>query len=246
VKREAQGVLLFVLGGAVLHASLTGLYLRYVRAGLRPFLLIAGVVLIIAAIATLWYELRPSARKAAAADHDDDGHGNAHAHAHREPRIAWLLLLPLLALIVVAPPALGSYASDRTGTALQKPFGFPNLPADNPLELTVQDYATRAVFDHGRDLTGRQVKITGFIGTNPDGTPYLSRMMLNCCAADALPIKVALAGPNVLTLRRDAWYTLTGTYSPKALKDPVNGRAIPFINVTVATPISAPEDEYEE
>jgi len=239
VKREAQGILLFVLGGAVLHASLTGLYLRYVRAGLRPFLLIAGVVLIIAAVATLWYELKPGPKKAEPAD---DGHG----HAHREPRIAWLLLLPLLALIVVAPPALGSYAADRTGTALQRPFGFPTLPAEGPLDLTVPDYATRAVFDGGRGLGGRPIKITGFIGINRDGTPYVSRMVLNCCAADALPIKVALTGPNVLTLRRDAWFDITGTYSPRQLKDPVNGRAIPFFTVTRATPIPAPADEYTE
>src|SRR5439155_12237358 len=109
-------------------------------------------------------------------------------------RISWLLVLPLFALILVAPPALGSYAATRTGTALPKPFGFPHLPAGDPLHLSVNDYAGRAVYDHGRSLGGRRVTITGFVAAGPDGVTYLIRMVLSCCAADAQPVKVALSG----------------------------------------------------
>jgi putative membrane protein len=266
VNREAQGIVMFVFGGAVLHAGLTDVYLRYVRAGLRPLLLVAGVVLIIVAIATLWYELRPArgsrgehpehpetpehlASTEAAAEPapvTEAGHGHGHSHGHREPRIAWLLLLPLFALIVVAPPALGSYAADRTGTALTRPLGFDTLPASGPLQLTVIDYAGRAVYDHGRSLAGRQIQLTGFIAQGSQGTPYLTRMVLNCCAADALPIKVALEGKVPTTLGRDAWVTVSGTYSAKQIKDAVNGGAIPYLDVTSTTPIKAPDDEYED
>jgi putative membrane protein len=258
MNREAQGIVLFVFGGAVLHAGLTDEYLRYVRAGLRPYLLVAGVVLIIAAVATLWYELRPQARAARAKQPEHDsggghgdagdqgglGHGHGHGHGHREPRIAWLLVLPLVALIVVAPPALGSYAADRTGTALTRPLGYDTLPAENPLQLTVVDYAGRAVYDHGRALGGRQIKLTGFITVGSHGT-YLTRMILNCCAADALPIKVALAGKLPVDLVRDSWVDVIGTYSSKQIKDEVNGRAIPYLDVSRITPIKAPADEYE-
>ncbi len=231
MNREAQGIVLFVFGGAVLHAGLTDVYLRYVRAGFRPFLLAAGVALIIAALATLWYELRPGARA-------------AREHAHREPRITWLWLLPLFALIVVVPPALGSYAADRTGTALQRPLGFDTLPAQEPLQLTVLDYAERAVYDHGRSLGNRQIKITGFISTGKRGV-YLTRMTLNCCAADAQPIKVALSGTLPADLVRDTWVDVIGTYSSKQMKDDVNGRAIPFIQVSQVKPVQAPADEYD-
>jgi len=88
VNRQAQAVVLLLVGGAILRASVTDLYLRYVKEGLRPFLIAAGVLLVAAAAATLWYELR-SRREA---DHDD-GHG----HAHGEPRVAWLLVLPVFA-----------------------------------------------------------------------------------------------------------------------------------------------------
>lgn len=246
MNKEAQGIVLFVFGGAVLHAGLTDVYLRYVRAGLRPFLLAAGVLLIVVAIATLWFELR-SARAAKKDQIGDEVSGleHGHTHAHREPRITWLLLLPLFALIVVVPPALGSYAADRTGTGLQRPLGFDTLPQGDPLQLTVLDYAGRAVYDHGRSLGNRKVQMTGFISLGSGGTPYLTRMTLNCCAADAQPIKVALTGQLPAALGRDNWVEVTGTYSDKQMKDKVNGGAIPFLNVSQVKPTKAPADEYE-
>ena len=42
VNRQAQAVVLLLLGGAVLKASFTDMYLRYVKEGLRPFLIAAG------------------------------------------------------------------------------------------------------------------------------------------------------------------------------------------------------------
>jgi uncharacterized repeat protein (TIGR03943 family) len=232
VNRQAQGVLLLLAGGAVLRASFTDLYLRYVKAGLRPLLLVAGGILIVAAVTTLWYELRP----ARAARSEQDGH---------EPRVAWLLVLPVLALILVAPPALGSYAADRTGTALQPPAGLATLPAGDPIRLSVLDYATRAVYDHGNSLGGRRIRITGFISVGPRGAPYLTRMVLSCCAADAQPIKVGLSGNLPSGLRPDSWLEATGTYTSRQLKDDVNGGPIPFLDVSEARPVPTPADQYE-
>lgn len=48
--------MLLLLGGAMLRAGSTDLYLRYVKAGLHPLLLAAGAVLVVAAIATLCYQ----------------------------------------------------------------------------------------------------------------------------------------------------------------------------------------------
>ncbi|MEV5767002.1 TIGR03943 family protein, partial [Micromonospora sp. NPDC052213] len=64
MNRQAQAVVLLLLGGAVVRASLTDLYLRYVKEGLRPFLVAAGLLLVVAAVMTLWYELRPVLRRA--------------------------------------------------------------------------------------------------------------------------------------------------------------------------------------
>ncbi|MDN0198204.1 TIGR03943 family protein [Streptomyces sp. S.PNR 29] len=230
MNRQAQAALLFLLGAALLHAGFTDLYLRYVKAGLQPLLLLSGAVLIAAAAATVWYEWR-----------------RAHAgHDHREPRVSWLLALPVFALILVAPPALGSYSAMHTGTALQQPFGFPDLPAEGPLRLGVADYAGRAVYDHGRSLRGRQIKLTGFVALDRTGAPYLVRIALNCCAADGRPVKVGLTGRTPPVLQPDTWLEITGTYTPKRAKDPLNDGPIPFIDVTAAKPVPTPHDPYDE
>lgn len=248
MSRQAQAAVLFLIGGALLHASFTDLYLRYVKAGLRPLLLVAGIVLIVAAVATVWYELRRPrpAKGKAAADQPAIEHHDGHGHAHREPRVSWLLVLPLLSLILVAPPALGSYSAMRTGTALQKPWGFADLPAGDPVRMSLVDYAGRAAYGQGRSLHDRQVKITGFVALDRGGTPYLVRIALNCCAADGQPVKVGLSGKTPPVLQPDAWLEVTGTYTGKRTKDPVNNGVIPFINVTEATPVPAPRDPYDE
>ncbi|WP_329412184.1 TIGR03943 family protein [Streptomyces sp. NBC_00704] len=296
MNRQSQSAVLFLLGAALLHAGATDLYLRYVKAGLRPLLLAAGAVLIVTALATAWYERRrtkhhthrptaqphgesaagpttqphdgsaavpapqPHGESAAGPTtqpHDGSAAGPAPqphdasapapaAHSHREPRVAWLLILPLLALILVAPPALGSYSATRTGTALQEPFAYPSLPATDPLPLGVVDYAGRAVYDHGRTLAGRQVRLTGFVALDHDGTPYLVRMALNCCAADAQPVKIGLTGRIPPVLQPDAWLTVTGVYTPRIARDPVNDGPIPFLKVTRAEPAPTPADPYDE
>ncbi|MDH6568824.1 putative repeat protein (TIGR03943 family) [Streptomyces sp. SAI-117] len=232
MNRQAQSAVLFVLGAALLHAGLTDLYLRYVKAGLRPLVLTAGVVLIATALATAWYEWRA-------------GPGEQ-GHAHREPRVSWLLVLPLFALILVAPPALGSYSAMRTGTALQQSYGYARLPQSGPLRLGLADYAGRAVYEHGEGLAGRRITITGFVALDRSGAPYLVRMALNCCAADAQPVKVGLTGQIPPVLKPDGWLQVTGTYTAKRTKDPVNGGPIPYLVVTGAEPVPTPHDPYDE
>ncbi|MDX3575522.1 MULTISPECIES: TIGR03943 family putative permease subunit [unclassified Streptomyces] len=234
MNRQAQSAVLFLLGAALLHAGATDLYLRYVKAGLRPLLLAAGAVLIVTALATAWYERRRA------------GGGHGEGHAHPEPRVSWLLILPLLALILVAPPALGSYSATRTGTALQEPLAYPSLSAADPLPLSVVDYAGRAVYDHGRTLAGRTVRLTGFVAVDHEGTPYLVRMALNCCAADAQPVKVGLTGRIPPVLQPDTWLAVTGVYTPRVVRDPVNGGPIPFLEVKDARPVPTPRDPYDE
>ncbi|MFD5269197.1 TIGR03943 family putative permease subunit [Streptomyces sp. NPDC058335] len=241
MNRQAQSAVLFLLGASLLHAGTTDLYLRYVKAGLQPLLLAAGAVLIATALATAWYEWRATSRKKATAAPD-----TAPPPPHPEPRVSWLLVLPLLALILVAPPALGSYSATRTGTSLQEPLAYPALPATGPLRLSVVDYAGRAVYDDGRTLTGRRIQLTGFLALDRDGTPYLVRMALNCCAADAQPVKVGLTGRIPPVLQPDTWLEITGTYTPHRVEDPVNDGPIPFIEVTAARPVPTPKDPYDE
>nr|WP_205861625.1 TIGR03943 family protein [Planosporangium flavigriseum] len=225
---------MLLVGGAVLRSSLTDMYLRYVKQGLRPFLIAAGALLVIAALMTLWYEFRGSKT--------DDDHGHGHSH---EPRVAWLLILPVFALLLVSPPALGSYAASRAGTALQQVSDFPPLPQGDPVQISVLDYASRAVFDEGRSLGDRKVQLRGFVVKGADGAPYLARMILTCCAADARPIKVGLAGQVPADLKPDTWLEVTGRYTEKKVKDEINGETIPYLEVVDLQRVAAPNEQYE-
>ncbi|GIG66490.1 TIGR03943 family putative permease subunit [Phytomonospora endophytica] len=234
MKRQAQAVVLMLLGGAVLRTSLTDAYLRYVKEGLRPFLIAAGVALVAIAVATLYYELRE--RRA------------AHAHEHPEPKVSWLLLAPVVGLLLVAPGALGAYAADSTGTALgawEEESDYPPLPDGDPAEIPVLDYASRAIFDEGRSIEGRRVRLTGFISRADDGTVFLTRMILSCCAADARPIKVGIEGAGTDGYADDTWVAVVGTYSPTMVRDPINNERIPFIAAETLEPVGAPVKEYE-
>ncbi|MER7458861.1 TIGR03943 family protein [Micromonospora sp. NPDC126480] len=253
MNRQAQACIMILFGGAVLRASLTDLYLRYVKEGLRPFLIAASLLLIVTGVMTLWYELRPAAAAPAtdsgaqgpstdtAPGHDDHDH-----HDHHGPRVAWLLLLPVLGLLLVAPPALGSYAAGQAGTALtaDQDYDYPPLPAGDPAKTSVLDYASRALFDKGQSLGGRRVLLTGFIAPGPAGEPILARMIMSCCAADGRPVKVGMTGNVPDGLDNDTWVEVTGRYSERVGRDPVNDEEIPYLDVESWRQVKQPANPY--
>ena len=256
MNRQAQAVIMLLLGGAVLRTTFTDTYLRYVKEGLRPFLIVAGALLVAAAVMTLWYDLRGSRPGATDATPDDehgktgdgDGHGHGHGHGHHEPRVGWLLLFPVLGLLLVVPPALGSYAAGQAGTVLTAQSAdsdYPPLPAGDPAPVSLLDYASRALFDSGKSLTGRNLLLTGFVTPGPDGQPMLARMVLTCCAADGRPIKVGLTGGTPVSVPADTWVKVIGVYSDRTAKDSVNKATVPYVEVRSWQEITAPKQPYE-
>ena len=236
MSRLTQGVLLLLFGGAILRASFTDLYLRYVKEGLRPFLIATGLLLVATAVMTIWYSWRSA---------EQDHHG--HDHEHHGPGVGWLLLLPVLGLLLVAPPALGSYAANQAGSVVAEPVGgsdYPALPAGDPVELSLVDYASRALFDAGKSLDGRELSLTGFITVAPDGSPMLARMVLSCCAADGRPIKIGLDGRTPTDVPADTWVQLTGVYTARTAKDPVNNVDVAYFDVRTWQEIPEPKQPY--
>ena len=276
MKREVQAVLLVLVGGAVLRISIGDEFLRYVKEGMRPWLLVSGGLLVVLGVMLLVDVLRAARHDAHAEEHhhaasadddpdaahimapdlddvdafadavpgDDDGHG----HAHGGPRSAWLLLLPVLAIFLVAPPALGAYTAEREGQAVLAPATpeAPPLPAGDPVSLSLADYASRAVWDDGRTLAGRTVKMTGFATPDGDGGWWLTRLQLTCCAADAIATKikpVPRPGGVVEPLPADAWVTVIGQWVPGGGTQ--SEKAIPWVQVDTLARVPAPKNPYE-
>jgi uncharacterized repeat protein (TIGR03943 family) len=236
VSRRAQAVVLLLVGVAVLRASTGELYLRYVKSGLRPLLIIGGLVLMGTAVMTLWHEITG---RASPDDSDDHGHGGGGSRA------AWLLVVPLFGMLLITAPALGSYAATHDGTVTPVLTKVGALPAGDPVRMRVVEYASRAAYGHGGTLVGRQVELTGFVATDSSGRPFLARMLLRCCAADAGPVKVGLTGQVPAGVKPDSWLEVTGRYSPTMATDRINGGVIPYLDVTAWRVVAAPSRPYE-
>jgi uncharacterized repeat protein (TIGR03943 family) len=235
--RDTQSVLLLLVGGAAVRICLDDTYLRYVKAWTRPYLIAAGLVLVVLGAVSLWREhagRRSRAEASAAPAHDDHG-----------PRVAWLLLLPVFAIFLVAPPALGSYAASRGGGEVARPAEseFAPLPAGDPVTTTLTDYATRAIWDDGRSLEGRRIRLVGFVSPRPGGGFYLARMLINCCAADARPIRIGVQGGDV-EYPADTWVAITGTYGGMAA-EPGNQGGVPTIRAESIERVPEPAEPYE-
>jgi uncharacterized repeat protein (TIGR03943 family) len=237
---------MLLMGAAVLQTSLTDGYLRFVRPGMRPLLIGASILLLASGAMTLFYQRRRDAAHVDAGRNDNrDDHDDGHHHAH-EPRVAWLLLLPVIVLTVAVPQALGADAASRAGTVLRAPTSdFTPLPDGDPVVLALDDYASRAVFDQGRTLEHRSLKMIGFVMLGDDNVVYLARIIVSCCAADGRPIKVGLTGSVPSGLTANSWLTVTGAYTSMTATDPINGGVIPFVDVSSSQPMDQPASPYE-
>jgi uncharacterized repeat protein (TIGR03943 family) len=253
VRREVQAILLVLLGSAVLRISLfSDTYLRYVRAALRPYLVAAGALVVLLGVLTAVAALRGRPEDAHTEDGQtgdghperghtgEHGHGHAHSHAHG-PRIAWLLALPAVVILLVAPPALGSYTAQRAGNNVAKPdtaTGFPPLPAGDPLALPLAEFDVRAAWDTSRPLLGRQVKLLGFVTPKAGGGWYVTRLVISCCAADAQTYKAEILGAAMPPA--GSWVTVTGSWQPTG-----DASAAPALNAAHVVPVPQPRDPYE-
>ncbi len=266
MRAQAQAVLLIVVGVVVLRIALFGEFLNYVKPGHYPWLLLVGAAAVVFGVVGLVQQLRrpPSvvsdvSRKpivwthgplamdraaiTAAKQHEDE-HRHGHDHS-RAPWVAWLLYAPVIVMLLVPPPALGSYAAARGGAAVRKPTStsFAPLPAGDPAPVKVSDYAVRATWDHGRTLAGRRVELTGFVTVTADGSWYLTRMLITCCAADALAYEVKIDGAS-RTYPANTWLTVVGTWTPSAQSDP--SQAVAQLRASSVRVASQPRDTYEQ
>ncbi len=223
-----------LVGAVLLRLSLTGTYERYVRVEMGPWLTVAGLVVVVFGLATLVRALR------GATPFDAHDHGDDHHHAGGIG-VGWLLLAPIAALLLVAPPTLGSYGVGRAA-AVDVRAGAPvfsALPQNrDPVPMTLLEFGQRA-FDHdGASVRGVPVKLTGFVAGADSGGFKLARYQIACCAADALPMVVRVVGTTGQAPPSDQWVVATGTFQP-------GGDEVPRLAATSVVQIPPPRDPYE-
>lgn len=240
MRRETQNILLILLGGALVKIALNGDYLRYVKPAQQPWIIAGGAVMVVLGAVAIVRDLL-AARTAGHDAHDHDAHGHS-------TRPAWLLLVPVLAVFLVAPPALGADSVIRTearapsSAATANAAAFPPLPAENVVPLAVNEFVTRAGWDKAGTLNGRTVSLTGFV-VHTEGSTLLARLVISCCAADAFPVTVRLRDGSADHLPSDSWIQVTGQVVPGTATQ-ANSYTPDFTPASV-TSVPAPKDPYE-
>ncbi|WP_299951548.1 TIGR03943 family putative permease subunit [uncultured Modestobacter sp.] len=232
--RTTQHLLLLLLGVAVLLVAGTDRYLDYVQAGFRPLLLGAGVVVTGLGLTGL---LRDRA-------------GRAGGHEHPGPAVGWLLAAPVAVVLVVAPPALGAWSAGRQAAA---PLEVPAAPSSVGIgpDDAGADHRTMTLFVYHvwsqapepSALEGRRVRLVGFVSARAAGGWYVTRFDINCCAADATAIRVAVPGGGE-EFAPDEWVEVIGTSTPP-LVDPAVGYPEPAIDAESVRAVPAPAEPYE-
>jgi uncharacterized repeat protein (TIGR03943 family) len=230
VNGEAGGVVSVLVGAIAVRLAITGDHLRYVRPSMGPWLLLAGVVLM-AIGGWTWFT---AVRRAGV----DDAYGG---HHHRLG-VGWLLVLPVITLLLVAPPALGAYGVDRAAPVdIRRGELFEPLPAETaPRPMTVLEFVQRAYDRDGASMAGRTIELTGFVAEDDGGEGFrLARYGIACCAADAQAAVVRVFADGHVP-PRDQWVQVTGSYRAGQ-----TGDELPVLVAQRVVEIDDPVDPYE-
>ena len=200
--------LTIVSGGFALWAVVTDAVLLYLRPSMAPYLAAAGVVLVLIGLGVLAHAVaaRRSAPRLDPAD----------VESHRPSMVGWLLVLPLCVAVIVGTDALGAFAATRqvgsrtfadrrvdiTEYLEASSFG-GQTPALRVLDIT----CAVAQEDQRAALAGREIVLTGFVVTEgaPEGSFYLTRFVIGCCAGDGLPVQIEVRANGMSIPPDDAW-----------------------------------------
>jgi uncharacterized repeat protein (TIGR03943 family) len=228
---DARATTVLLVGAMMVRLALTGAYAKYVKTGMGWVLLTAGILLVglgLVGVARALGFVR--------------GRGNAHGHDHPHgDRAGWLLLGPVLALLLVTPPALGSFGVGRSAAVDVSSGGrtFDPLPAGRTVPMTLLEFDERAADHGGAGFGATPVRLTGFVTPANDRTGFrIARYQIACCAADAVAAVVRVTGTTGNPPARDQWVTVTGTFQRAA-------DGVPELRATSLMEVTAPRDPYE-
>ncbi|MEV0403345.1 TIGR03943 family protein [Actinoallomurus sp. NPDC050550] len=228
---DARATTVLLVGAMMVRLALSGAYAKYVRSGMGDVLLVAGILLVALGLVGVVRALGFGRRTV-------DAHGHDHDHGDRA---GWLLLGPVLALLLVTPPALGSFGVGRSAAVAVSSSGrtFDSLPAGRTVPMTLLEFDERAADHGGASFGATPVRLTGFITPANDRTGFqIARYQIACCAADAVASVVRVTGTTGRPPARDQWVTVTGTFQRSA-------DGVPELQATSLTEVPAPRDPYE-
>ncbi|MFN8032913.1 MAG: TIGR03943 family protein [Mycobacterium sp.] len=231
MRRETENVVLLIVGISVAMVTITGAYTRYVKPGMLPWLAVSAVILIGLALIAMLRDIRGGQA------HDHPG------HAHRSG-IVWLLVIPVVLLVFVVPPALSAKATPPATVSVTEAQSFPPLPAGPSPTVALPEVLMRIAVGAVGGLDGKQITTTGF--TMRDGERvYLAKIVIFCCAADAQLARLQLSGPAAPVaagLPENTWVRVEGVVPPGQRYSGTD--SVPTFEVSSVVRIDPPANTY--
>ncbi len=240
MSRETENTVLLLMGISIAMITVSGAFTRYVKPGLLPWLAASAVLLIVLALAAIIGDIRRGGPRRG--EHGQHAEGQAHRAG-----MVWFLLVPIVVLIFVTPPALRPSAAAPSVTTVSNAVAnraFPPLPPGRAPEVSLPEVLMRVAQDTTGSLTNRTISVTGFVLNEAQGVD-LGRIVIICCAADAQLARIHLRGPaagQAAGLADNTWLRVEGEVQP-APRQP-HTVAIPTLQATGVTRIDAPPNPY--
>jgi putative membrane protein len=180
---------------------------------------------------------------------------------------ALVLLVPILYSMVMPEAMLGNQAFKKrfTGTPngainRQNPSALPTQGTEDNLDLLAPpgeiESARREkppektileIFLNPKFYQGQRVIVTGMILRDEELRPHFGgrdtavyRFLINCCAADALPLAIALDSDQADAFANDQWVQVDGVFDLQI----TNGKPVPVISEPLIRPVEAPAIPY--
>ena len=115
--------------------------------------------------------------------------------------------------------------------------------------MRVIDFVDRAIWDTEGSTEGITVRLEGLVVNNEelDDGFLLTRFLVSCCAADGVPVQVAVRGLDT-TFEDDEWVVADVVFQPPEVpfrSVPVNERRVEAEVVAISVNPDPPTDAYE-
>jgi uncharacterized repeat protein (TIGR03943 family) len=180
---------------------------------------------------------------------------------------ALVLLVPVLYSVVMPDSMLGNQAfkkrfigtnsgaisQQEQSTLFSKEAENNPNPATPPGEIegtqqeTLLELTILNIYRNPNLFKGKRVIVTGMILHDEQLKPHFGgrdtaiyRFLINCCAADALPLAIALDSDQAGDFSNDQWVQVDGIFDLQQ----INGKPVPMVSRPQIKPIEAPAVPY--
>jgi putative membrane protein len=163
-------------------------------------------------------------------------------------RAAGLLLVPLVLGLLVPPQPLGTAALAHRdlNLALQVALVAPSDAihyATEQRDFDLLDWLLLFQQEGEAAISGQAAELTGFVYRRSNLAPdtwLLNRYVISCCAADAIPVGIAVRAPGSVAPSNDQWVRVVGRFSVEVQ----DGQLSPILLADAVTPVDQPEHPY--